>query len=98
MELFNPANWPVPRIDWFFDGLRQYYSNVARANPEAMPLLVWGFYFVMSWIAKRVPWVGSNKIPELIAGLFTGRWLEWFRERKAASERLKSETGEGEDK
>lgn len=94
-EIFNPATWPVPRIDWFFDGVRLYYSRFTQANPEAAPLVVYAGYFVLSWAAKRFPWVKSNKIPELIVGIFTGKWIDWMRERRAerqaALERLKEQ-------
>lgn len=91
IEVFNPATWPVPRIDWFFDGVRQYYSRFTQANPEAGPLVVWGLYFILSWVAKRVPWVHGNKIPELVVGIFTGRWRDWSKQKKTALERLKEE-------
>jgi hypothetical protein len=74
MSPFDPTTWPIPRLDWFFDGVRQYYSSFARENPEALPLVVWAGYFAMSWIAKKVPWVKTNGIPELVKGLFTGKW------------------------
>jgi len=94
-EILNPATWPVPRVDWFFDGLRQWYGAIARENPEGLPLFIYFGYLALSSIAKRVPWVKTNKIPELIVGIFTGKWVDWLRmrkaERQAALERLKEQ-------
>lgn len=90
MDWLNPTTWPVPRIDWFFDGIRQYYSALARENPEAGPLIVWGLYFGLSWLAKKVSWVQSNKIPELIVGIFTGGWRTWTADKRAVIEKLKN--------
>jgi hypothetical protein len=74
MDWLDPSTWPVVRLDWFFDGVRQYYSRFAQENPEALPLITWAGYFSLSWLAKKVPWVKSNKIPELLKGIFTGAW------------------------
>ncbi len=85
MDIFHPSGWPVPQIDLWFAGLRDYYGRFMAANAETGPFIVWAFYFVLSWLAHRLPWVKTNKIPELVVSIFRGDWLKWWRNRKAAS-------------
>ncbi len=87
MAFLDPSTWPVPQIDLWFAGIRGYYSRFMRVNAEYGPLIVWAVYFGLSWLAEKLPWVKTNKIPELVVSVFRGDWLTWWRERKASPQK-----------